>query len=150
MKYNWLKLLVLGECGYFKVYFRKIQFQNFSFLFEWIFQGVKNVENCILTLIFPFWSKLWSLITPRHAVRSLWNYQKSIPARYTSDLRTFQGVVIFIRGSEGLEKFGKKSSQNCFLNFNVKYFLHKRTLRWTCIKPRKYFRLKCTWEKNNF
>ena len=61
-------------------------------------------------------------------------------------LNEFQGVIIFIWRSRCLHNFGKKASQNCFLNFNIKYFLHTRTLRWICIKPGKYFRWKCTWE----
>ena len=52
--------------------------------------------------------------------------------------------------SRDLYNYRKKASQNCFLNFNVKYFHHKN-FKMNLIKPRKYFRWKCTWEnKNNF
>ena len=101
---------------------------------------MKNVQKLHVDTNFPILEPKNS----RHFVRSLSNYQKSIPTRYNSHLRIFQAVVIFIWRSGGLYNFGKKASQNCFLNVNVKYFLHTRTLRWTCIKPRKYFRWKST------
>ena len=79
--------------------FRKNRF--FKLIQKQIFQGLKNVKNCILTLNFTFLGQLGSLITSRHAFRSSWNFQKLMQVRYTSDLRTFQVVKIFFPRSGG-------------------------------------------------
>ena len=101
--------MVWGKCKHFQVHFQKNQISNLPLIQKQIFQGVKNVKNCITTLNFRFSGKLGSLITSRHAFRSSWNFQKLMQVRYTSDLRTFQVVKIFF-------------------NFNVKYFFSKRTV----------------------
>ena len=43
-------------------------------------------------------------------------------------LKDVSGCYNF-QGSQDFYNYGKKASQNCFLNFNVKYFLYTRTLR---------------------
>ena len=50
-----------------------------------------QILNFYLDVFFRGW-KTWKIA---YVVRSLWNYKKSISTRYTSHLRTFQGVIIF-------------------------------------------------------
>ena len=106
-----------------------------SLIQKQIFQGVKNVKNCFLTLNFTFLGQLGSLITSRHAFRLSWNFQKLMQVRYTSDLRTFQVVKIFFSRS-GVHNIEKKK-HGCFFQFfmlnisSIKELLHKPSeIQW--------------------
>ena len=97
-----------------------------------IFQGVKNVKNCILTLNFTFLGQLGSLITSRHAFRSSWNFQKLMQVRYTSNFRIFQDVGILrikIAKNTYVEQF---FFQFLMLNISsIKKLLHKPSeIQW--------------------
>ena len=107
-----------------------------SLIQKWIFQGVKNLKNCILTLNFTICGQLGSPITSRHALKSSWNFPKLMQVRYTSDLRTFQFVNIFIPRS-GVHKIGKKNHAEWFFQFlmlnisSIEELLHKPSkIQW--------------------
>ena len=53
-----IKILALEECEHFQIHFQENQISNLSLIQKWIFQGVKNVKNCFLTLSFHFWVNL--------------------------------------------------------------------------------------------
>ena len=106
-------MLVLGECGHFQVHFQKNQISNLSLIQNKIFQAVKNVKNCILTLNFTFPGQLGSLITSRHAFRSSWNFQKLIHIRYTSGYENFRLWKISFQ-DQGVHKVVKMKKWNVF------------------------------------
>ena len=94
-----------------------------SLILKWIFQGVKNVKNCIFTLNFTISGQLGRLITSRQAFRLSWNFQKLMQVRYTPDLRAFQFVKIsFFPRSGGSLNCKKKPMWNVFSIFDIKYF----------------------------
>ena len=66
----WKVKLDLEECEHFQFRFLKNLISNLSLIQKQIFQGIKNVKNCILALDFTYWGQLGSLITSRHAFRS--------------------------------------------------------------------------------
>ena len=112
-----------------------------------IFEGVKNIKNCIFAQNFTFSSQLRSLITSTHAFRSSWNFQKLMPVRYTSDLRAFQVVKI-----QGFIKLQRKPCGTFFSILmlhisSMKELLHKPSaIQWniTGTSPEKLKR-KLSW-----
>ena len=107
-----------------------------SLIQKQIFQGVKNVKNCILTLNFTFLGQLGSLITSRHAFRSSWNFQKLMQVRYTW-LKDISGCEHFLSKIQGFIKLQKKNHVECFFQFlmlnisSIKELLHKPSeIQW--------------------
>ena len=69
-----------------------------------IFQGVKNVKNCILTLNFTFSGQLGSLITSTHAFRSLWN-----SSTRNTKKKNFLGFIL-----QDITPWNHKNVRNCY------------------------------------
>ena len=125
-----------------------------SLIQKQIFQGVKNVKNCILTLNFTFLGQLGSLITSRHAFRSSWNFQKLMQVRYIYFwLKDISGFENFLSKIRGLIKLNKKTMSNVFFQFlmlnisSIKELLHKSSeIQWNITEtlPRKLKR-KISW-----
>ena len=93
-----------------------------------MFEGVKKIKKCILTLSFTFSGQLGSLIISRHAFRWSWSFQKLIQVRYTLDVSISQVVkVMFPR--LGVYKIASRTM--CFFQFlmlkmsSIKELLHK-------------------------
>ena len=115
---------------------------------KWIFQGVKNVKNCILTLNYLFSGQLVSLITSGHAFRWSWNLQKLMQVRYTSDLGHFM-LWKFSFHDQGAHKISKKTHVERFFQFlmlntsSIKKLWHKPSeIQWNITgtlrgKPKK-------------
>ena len=121
---------------------------------KWIFEGVKNIKNCILALNFTFSGQLGSLITSRHAFRSSWNFQKLMQVRYIYFwLKDISGFENFLSKIRGLIKLNKKTMSNVFFQFlmlnisSIKELLHKSSeIQWNITEtlPRKLKR-KISW-----
>ena len=90
-----------------------------------IFQGVKNVKNCILTLNFTISGQLGSL---RHAFGWSWNFQKLMQVRYTSDLIRAFRLWKFSFQDQRVHTIEKKTMWNIFSIFAVKYSSTKELL----------------------
>ena len=67
---NWISWERKGLFRWKKHFSLFLKDYHLSLIQKRIFQGIKNVKNCILTLNFKFSSKLGRFITWRHAFRS--------------------------------------------------------------------------------
>ena len=105
-----------------------------SLIQKQIFEGVKIVKNCILTLNFTFSGQLESLITSRHAFRSSWNFQGLMQVRYTAGhFRLWK----FSFQHQEVHKIVKKTHVEHFFQFlmlnisSIKELLHKPSeIQW--------------------